>query len=75
MSKACNAFVVHAFNDLNLRKIEIGVATNNIKSRAIPERLGFTQEGTIRNYELLHTQFLDRVIYGLIKDEWQQQNV
>ena len=74
MSKACNAFVVHAFNDLNLRKIEIGVATNNIKSRAIPERLGFTQEGTIRNYELLHNQFLDRVIYGLIKDEWQQQN-
>ncbi|WP_249435691.1 GNAT family protein [Paenibacillus sp. Marseille-Q4541] len=72
MSKACNALVVHAFNDLNLRKIEIGVATYNMKSRAIPERIGFTQEGTIRNYELLHNQFLDRVIYGLLKEEWQQ---
>ncbi|GIP26393.1 GNAT family N-acetyltransferase [Paenibacillus sp. J23TS9] len=71
MTNACKAFIDHAFNDLNLRKIEIGVATNNIKSRAIPERLGFTQEGVIRNYEQLHNQFLDRVIYGLIIDEWQ----
>ncbi|UVI27278.1 GNAT family N-acetyltransferase [Paenibacillus spongiae] len=71
MTNACKAFVDHAFNDLNLRKIEIGVATNNIKSRAIPERLGFTQEGVIRNYERLHNQFLDRVIYGLVIDEWQ----
>ncbi|WP_410795710.1 GNAT family N-acetyltransferase [Paenibacillus sp. J5C2022] len=37
MTNACKAFVDHAFNDLNLRKIEIGVATNNSKSRAIPE--------------------------------------
>lgn len=70
MSKACESFVKHAFNDLNLRKIEIGVATNNIKSRAIPERLGFTKEGIIRSYEILHGQYLDRVIYGAIKEEW-----
>lgn len=72
MSKACEIFVTHAFNELDLRKIEIGVATNNIKSRAIPERLGFTKEGVIRSYEMLHDQYLDRVIYGLLKDEWQQ---
>ena len=39
MTNACKAFVDHAFNDLNLRKVEIGAATQNIKSRAIPERL------------------------------------
>ncbi|BBH24331.1 hypothetical protein Back11_56760 [Paenibacillus baekrokdamisoli] len=60
----------HAFNDLGLQKNEIGVATNNMKSRAIPERLGFTEEGIIRNYEMLHGQYLDRVIYGLNKDEF-----
>lgn len=72
MTKACHAFIAHAFNELHLRKIEIGAATNNIKSRAIPERLGFTQEGIMRNYERLHDQYLDRVVYGLIKDEWHR---
>ncbi|WP_416202274.1 GNAT family N-acetyltransferase [Paenibacillus sp. JDR-2] len=62
MTQACSVFITHAFNDLQLNKVEIGVATNNIKSRAIPERLGFTQEGTIRNYELLHNQYRDRVM-------------
>lgn len=70
MSKACDVFVKHAFNDLDLRKVEIGVATNNIKSRAIPKRLGFIEEGVIRSFEILHGQYLDRVIYGAIKDEW-----
>lgn len=74
MSKACKVLITHAFSELDLRKIEIGVATNNMKSRAIPERLGFTVEGIIRSYEMLHDQYLDRVIYGLIKDEWQQDN-
>lgn len=74
MTKACNTFITHAFNDLHLTKVEIGAATNNIKSRAIPERLGFTQEGVIRNYELLHNQYLDRVIYGLIQEEWLARN-
>jgi ribosomal-protein-serine acetyltransferase len=75
MTKACNAFINHAFNDLRLAKIEIGAATNNNKSRAIPERLGFTQEGIIRNYELLNNQYLDRVIYGLIKEEWLHDDI
>ncbi|MCM3782001.1 GNAT family N-acetyltransferase [Neobacillus mesonae] len=70
MTKACNTMITHAFNDLDLHKVEIGVATNNTKSRAIPERLGFTQEGVIRSYEVLHNQFHDRVIYGMLKEEW-----
>jgi ribosomal-protein-serine acetyltransferase len=54
-----------------LRKVEIGVATNNLKSRAIPERLGFTQECIIRNYEYLNGEYYDRIIYNLLKEEWQ----
>ncbi len=46
------------------------MATKNRKSKAIPERLGFTEEGRIRNYELLHGEYLDRIIFGLLKKEW-----
>ena len=69
-TKAVKQFIDHAFNDLDLRKVEINVASSNFKSRAIPERLGFTEEGTIRNYEFLNGEYHDRVIYGMLKEEW-----
>ena len=57
-------------DDLQLNKVEINMATNNIKSKAISERLGLKEEGRIRNHEFLHGEYLDRTTFGLLKDEW-----
>lgn len=73
-TKACNLLIEHAFTSLKLNKVEINVATRNIRSKVIPEHLGFTKEGTVRNYELINGEYLDRNIYGLLKDEWQNNN-
>ncbi|MCP3764354.1 GNAT family N-acetyltransferase [Domibacillus sp. A3M-37] len=70
-TKAAKLFINHSFEELDLRKVEINVASENLKSKAIPERLGFTAEGTIRNYEFLNGQYHDRIIYGLLKEEWK----
>lgn len=70
-AKSVKQFIGHAFNDLDLRKVEINAASRNVKSRSIPERLGFTQEGVIRSYEYLNEEYHDRVIYGLLKEEWK----
>ncbi|HSO57586.1 MAG TPA: GNAT family protein [Paenisporosarcina sp.] len=72
VTKACKLFIEHAFNHLQLNKVEINMAPNNLKSKAIPERLGFMEEGTIRNYELLHGEYLDRIVFGLLKNEWKE---
>jgi ribosomal-protein-serine acetyltransferase len=69
-TKACEVFIEHAFSNLGLNKVEINVATKNLKSQAIPKRLGFTEEGTIRNYEFLNGEYLDRTVFGLLKEEW-----
>ncbi|SES66771.1 ribosomal-protein-serine acetyltransferase [Oceanobacillus limi] len=68
--QAAKMMINHAFHDLDLNKVEIKVATNNNKSRAIPEKLGFQTEGIIRNDEFLNGVYHDRVIYGLLKEEW-----
>lgn len=69
-TKACRLLIDHAFNDLALNKVEINAAANNVKSRAIPIRLGFTEEGVIRQYERLNSEYLDRVVYGMLQVEW-----
>lgn len=71
MTKACRALIDYAFTELKLNRVEIHCATENRKSRMIPERLGFTQEGVWRQAEWLHDHFVDLVVYGMLAREWQ----
>ena len=43
ITRACAAYVTHAFTELNLHRVEIRCATENFKSQAVPKRLGFTE--------------------------------
>lgn len=70
MTRAAEAMVHLAFREFGLQKVEIRVAPGNEKSRAIPKRLGFVEEGTIRSAEWLYDQYVDHVVYGMLKKEW-----
>lgn len=67
-----HAMIQYAFNNLELNKVEIRVAVNNQKSRAIPEKLGFVKEGHSRRAEWLYDHYMDHVIYGMLYEEWQR---
>ena len=69
MSRACKALIDHCFDELNLNRIEIRVATGNLKSQAIPKRLGFTQEGVLRSAERINDRYVDHIVYGLLKSD------
>jgi ribosomal-protein-serine acetyltransferase len=71
MTSACKALVNHALIDLKLNRVEIRCATENKKSQAIPERLGFKNEGVIRQAEWLYDHFVDHVCYGVLASEWR----
>jgi ribosomal-protein-serine acetyltransferase len=73
MTKACRAFVVYAFDELQFNKVEIRCAVDNARSCAIPQRLGFQQEGIIRQAEWHYDHYLDLRLYGLLATEWKQQ--
>ena len=70
MTEACRTLVRYAFKELNLNRVEIRCATENKKSRAIPERLGFQQEGTMRQVLWLYNHYVDSVVYGILASEW-----
>jgi ribosomal-protein-serine acetyltransferase len=71
MTKSVDKLIEIGFRELGLRKVEISCAVDNTKSRSIPERLGFKKEGVIRNAENLYGRYVDHVVYGLMKNEWE----
>ncbi|MHB9146188.1 MAG: GNAT family N-acetyltransferase [Symbiobacteriia bacterium] len=70
MTKATRALVDIAFHEYGLNRVEIRAATGNLKSRAIPERLGFRNEGCSLQAEWLYDHFIDHVIYGVLAADW-----
>lgn len=72
MTKACKAIVQYCFEELELKRVEIRVATENYKSQAIPERLGFQKEGCLRSAAALYDKYIDLYVYGLLKEEFSK---
>ncbi len=71
MTRACRALVSYGFRVLGLQRIEIRVATDNLRSRAIPERLGFRKEGVLRRSARLGDRYLDMIMYAMLEEEWE----
>jgi ribosomal-protein-serine acetyltransferase len=70
MTAAVRTLVGHAFSALGLNRVEIRAASENNASRAIPERLGFREEGTMRQAEFVDERFLDSVVYSMLAEDW-----
>jgi ribosomal-protein-serine acetyltransferase len=64
MTLACRAVVQHLFTDLRLHRAILYCATENRRSRAIPERLGFRLEGIHRDAEWIRDHFVDLACYA-----------
>ncbi|HEX6994679.1 MAG TPA: GNAT family protein [Gammaproteobacteria bacterium] len=72
MTRACTAYIDYLFGELQLHRIEIHCATENLRSRAIPERLGFASEGIARDAEWVNDRFVSHVVYSLLSSEWRR---
>ena len=55
-----------------MNRIEIHCATENVRSRAIPEKLNFKLDGVLRQSEWRHTRFFDMAIYSMLAEEWRE---
>lgn len=71
VTKGCRALIEHGLRELGLHRIEIKAAPDNVRSRAVAERLGFTQEAQLREAGLAAGGYHDLVVYGLLEHEWR----
>ena len=74
MTAAASRLVDYAFSALNLNRVVIQAAVGNARSRAIPERLGFVAEGTLREAERVGEHYLDSVVYAMLARDWRRRD-
>ena len=71
MTDCARAMTEYGFAELGLNRIYIHCAAGNAKSRAIPERLGYVQEGVLQDAEHLYGMLHDLIVYGITHNGWE----
>jgi ribosomal-protein-serine acetyltransferase len=72
MTRCVHALLNYCFFQLGLNRVEIKCGEKNVKSRSIPERLGFVKEGKLRDGEQLYGRFHDIIVYSMLSREWKR---
>lgn len=60
-----------AFEEVNLRRVQLTVFSYNAVAIALYERLGFRHEGAFREFLRRDGQVYDMLLYGLLEREWR----
>lgn len=72
-TEAAELCVDYAFKELDAWKITAGCIKENSASERIMIKLGFQKEGELRNHQSVDQKWKDRVVYGLLKSEYQME--
>lgn len=70
MLEAMRAFVAFAFEQVGLRRLEAEIDPRNIASAKLLQRLGFVNEGLLRQRWALKGEVTDSGLYGLLRTDW-----
>ncbi|WP_185443082.1 GNAT family N-acetyltransferase [Kribbella qitaiheensis] len=72
VTRTVTAILDHAFGQLGLERIGLTATADNLRSRSVAERLGFTLEGVVREAAAFPTERRDVALYGLLAREWRK---
>ncbi|WP_458206325.1 GNAT family N-acetyltransferase [Haladaptatus sp. NG-SE-30] len=73
-TEAVSLLLDYAFDTRGLHRIVAKVAAFNEASQALVERLGFAQEGRLRDHVFSRGDYRDVLFYGLLCDEYPTDN-
>ncbi len=69
-TRSARALVDHGFEVLGLARLEIRCAVDNVRSRRVPERLGFELDVILPRAETLYGREMDMAVYSVLRNEW-----
>jgi UDP-4-amino-4,6-dideoxy-N-acetyl-beta-L-altrosamine N-acetyltransferase len=69
-TRLCSAALEHAFSALDLHKVCGQVIVGNSASVALHHKLGFAEEGVLRDQKFINGGYLSLVCFGMLKPEW-----
>jgi len=70
---ATSEILRHAFKNINLRRIELGVLENNFNATRLYEKIGFKQEGIKRESTYKNGKYVSMIMMSILKDEFLKE--
>ncbi|MBD3922156.1 GNAT family N-acetyltransferase [Paenibacillus sp. PR3] len=70
MSEALKAVIAYGFEHMKLNRIEAHIDPDNISSRKLLQKVGLTEEGTLRDYYFEKNQYVDAVVFSILRREY-----
>jgi RimJ/RimL family protein N-acetyltransferase len=70
-TEALKLLVNHAFNELNLNRMELNVYSFNPRAQKCYQKVGFKEEGRRRQAIYSLGKYHDDIVMGILKEEWK----
>ena len=70
-SEAILLLLGHGFGTLNLNRISLRVFATNARARHAYQKIGFREEGRLRQAEYREGQYVDVILMSVLKSEWE----
>ena len=71
VTECCATMLDYLIDEARLHRVEIRCGTGNLRSCAIPSRLGFTREGVARGAEWVSGRWVDLVVWSVLESDWR----
>ncbi len=73
--EALQSLLSFGFHELGLNRIEAKVEPENVNSRKVLKKLHFVEEGTLRQYEKSKGQFVDLIMFSVLRNDWNEHTM
>ena len=71
MTEAVRLVLDYGFNSMKLNRIEACIGPQNIASKSLIKKYGFSKEGYLRQHYIRDEEIQDSLIYSLLKEEYE----
>lgn len=74
--EAAKAIIIYGFEILHLKRLQYGYFFFNLRSKRVCEKLGFTEEGILRNkFQNYNGEIIDEVIASITNEDYESNKI